>query len=263
MGRKVDNKIRGKKIKLTIATLILLLAVFFIVVTQTNLFNVKQIIVSGNKEVSKEKIALASGIVIGENIFKLDTKNAKENLLLHPYINGIEIKRKLPDKINIVIKERQEIACIKHMSSYVYIGSDRLVLDILKEKKDNKIPLVVGLEIENPSIGSPVTYKKKTKEESKKVTEVLETLSKKGISKQTKEVKFTKQDVDIILNSGVKVAFGQAFNIEYKVTFLLSALKDLKEKNINAKNIYLNKGSDIIVDVVDGQGEKNEDHNKK
>ena len=263
MGRKVDNKIKIKKIKLTIATLILLLAVFFIVVTQTTVFNVKRIIVSGNSEVSKDKIVLASGIVIGENIFKLDTKNAKENLLLHPYIDAIEINRKLPDKINIKINERKEIACIKHMNSYVYMGSNKLVLDILKEKKDNKIPLVLGVEIESPSIGSRVVYKKKTKEESKKITKALETFSDKGLKNQVKEINFNKKDIDITLNSGVKVAFGQAFKIEYKVTFLLNALKDLKQKNINAKNIYLNKGSDIIVDVVDGQEEENEDHNKK
>lgn len=258
MGKKVDKKVKLKKTKLIVVTLILLLAIFFIVVTQTDIFNLKTISVNGNSEVSKDKIALASGIVIGENIFKLNIKSAKENLLLHPYIKDANIKRDYPNKINIIVKEREEIAFIKHMNTYVYLGFDGLVLDVLEEEKENKVPLLIGVDIENPSIGSKVTYKKKDKE-SKQIKDLIESLSKQGIKSQTKEIIFKEKNIDLRLDSGTKIAFGGPFNIEYKMTFLDRALKDLEQKNINAKNIYLNKGDDIIVEVVGSQEEKNED----
>lgn len=259
MGKKVDKKVKLKKTKLIVVTLILLLAIFFIVVTQTDIFNVKKISVSGNSEVPKDKIALASGIVMGENIFKLNIKSAKENLLLHPYIKNANIKRDYPDKINIKIDERQEIAFIKHMNTYVYIGFDGLVLDVLDEQKENKVPLLTGIDIENPSIGSRIIYKKKKEKESKQIKDLVESLSKEGIKSQTKEIVFKGKNIDLKLESGTKIAFGGPFNIEYKMKFLDKTLKDLKQKNINAKNIYLNKGDDIIVEVVGSQEEKNED----
>ena len=43
MGRKVDKKVKLKKTKLIVVTLILLLAVFSIVVTQTDIFNIRKI----------------------------------------------------------------------------------------------------------------------------------------------------------------------------------------------------------------------------
>ena len=259
MGRKVDKKVKLKKTKLIVVTLILLLAVFSIVVTQTDIFNIKKISVNGNNEVPKDKIALASGIIIGENIFKLNVKNAKENLLLHPYIKDAHIRRDYPDKISIEIEEREELACIKHMNTFVYIGYDSLVLDILDDEKESKVPLLLGVDIENPSIGSKVTYKKKKEEESKEIKDIIENLSKKGIKNQTKEIIFKGRDVNLHLESGTKIAFGPPLNIEYKMTFLEKTLKDLKHKNINAKNIYLNKGNDIIVEVVGSQEEQNED----
>lgn len=251
MKKKVDRKIRLKKIKLIFATLILLLAIFFILVTQTSIFNVKKILVNGNNEVSNDKISLASGIIMGENIFKADTKNAKENLLLHPYIKDVNIKRKIPDKIIININEREELACIKYMNSYVYVGLDGLILDILKEKKGNKVPLIEGLSIESPSIGSKAIYGKKNKKENNQIEEFFQVISKQGLKEQAKTITFNKNNIDIVTNTGINIAFGSPFNIEYKVKFLLETLKDLKGKNIKAKNIYLNKGNDIIVEIVD------------
>lgn len=251
MRKKVDRKIKLKKIKLISVTLILLLAIFFIVVTQTSIFNIKRILVNGNNEVSKDKISIASGIIMGENIFKIDTKNAKANLLLHPYIKDVNIKRKMPDRIIINIDEREELACLKHMNSYIYIGFDGLILDVLKEKKENKTPIIEGLSIESPSIGSKVIYIKETKKEREQITNLIETISRQGLKEQIKLIKFDKNNINIITNTGINIAFGPPFNIEYKVKFLLGVLKDLKEKNINAKNVYLNKGSDIIIEVVD------------
>ena len=250
MNIKIDEKIKKNKMKLTIISLILLLALFFIMISQTKMFNVKKITVEGNQEVSKDKLILASGIVMGESIFKLDIKNAKENLLLHPYISGVEIKRKLPSKIVIKIVEREEIATINHLESYVYIGIDGLVLDILNEKKDNKVPLINGLDIEYPSIGSKIIYKKKDKKQSDEIESFIEKCSKKELKAKINSIIFNKNDINFILYSGVNVAIGTLDNIDYKLKFLLETLKDIEQKKINIKNIYLNKSSDIIVELV-------------
>lgn len=258
MGKKINKKTKFKKTKIAIAILIPLLIVSFIVITQVHIFNVKEISINGNSDVPKEKILLASGIVKGDNIFKLNIKNSKENLLLHPYIKNARIKREYPDSINIEIEEREELAFIEHMNTYVYIGSDSLVLDVLDDKNENKVPLLTGIDIENPSIGSKIIYKKNEKE-SDQIKTIIEMLSKNGIKNQTKEIIFKDGNINLNLQLGTKVAFGPPFNIEYKMIFLDKSLKDLKHKNINAKNIYLNKGDDIIVEVVGSQEEKNED----
>lgn len=258
MRRRVEKQRKTNQKKVIVVALILLLAVSFVVLTQTKLFDVKKIVVEGNREVSEEKIITTSGIVIGENIFKIDKKEAKENILLHPYIKNARIKRKLPDQIIINLTEREEVAYVKHLDSYVYIGFDGLVLDISKLEKKNKVPMLKGLSIENPSIGSKIIYKKKNEKQTDQIMNFLETSAKKGVKKQTKIVKFNDKNINLVLNKGVNVAFGPPTNIEYKITFLINVLDDLKRKKIDAANIYLNKGNDIIVEVVESLGENDE-----
>lgn len=255
----MSKKIKFKTLKIVITALILLLVIFIILLTQTTVFNVKKITINGNQELSAEKIVTASGIVKGEKIFKVDLKNAKESLLLHPYIEKTDIKRGFPDKISIAIIERQEVGYIKHMDSYIYIGVDGLVLNILKEKKDKEIPSIEGLSIESPFVGSQVIYKNKNNKQSQQITKMLKELNKSNIREEIEKIAFTKSNVDILLNAGTNIAFGPLFNIEYKMRFLFNTLKDIKEKNIKVKNIYLNKSSDIIVEVVDSQEENDED----
>ena len=240
--------------------MILLLAASFTVLTQIEFFAVKKIVVDGNSELSKNKIIATSGIVIGENIFKVDIKSVKENLLLHPYINNVKIKRKLPDKITIKIDEREETAYIKYMNSYVYLGFDGLVLDISKLKKKNKVPMISNLTIASPSIGSKISFKKRNEKETQQIANMLKISAQKGMKNQIKSIELNNKNINIILNSGVKVAFGPPTNIEYKMTFLLNVLKDLKQKNLQVESIYLNKGDDIIVEVVNSL---EEDYEKK
>ena len=51
----------------------------------------------------------------------------------------------------------------------------------------------------------------------------------------------------IELNNGVKVAFGTIDNVKYKLSFLFNILEDVEKRNINVKQILLNKGSNPII----------------
>ncbi|AFS78314.1 putative division protein, FtsQ-type [Gottschalkia acidurici 9a] len=249
MNKNIDKKINRKKKKLTVIVLIFITAIFFIGATKTSIFNLKTIVVKGNKEITKDKIIMSSGIIVGENIFKIDLKNSKENLLLHPYIKDISIKRKLPNKIIIDIKEKEEIVAIKHMNFYTYLSHDGLILDIVPEKKDNNTPVVTELEIKDPSIGNKVEYK--TSKQGDNITSFFEECISSGLKQQIAFIKFDKgENITITLKSGVEVAFGTLNKVKYKLNFLSNTLEDLEKKDIKAKNIYLNKGNDIIVEVV-------------
>lgn len=256
--RKTYGRAHAKKMKLkhkvliVLAILIVLSLSFLIMNMKTDVFDITKITILGNNKVSQEKIVSSSEIVKGRNIFTVDLKTAKENLLLHSYIKKVKIKRKLPNEIVMMITERGEIAAVPHDDSLVYFGFDGMILDIVKEKKSGSTPIVEGLELDKPYIGSRAVIKKKTKQEAEDIIHFLEVYSNRGLKKITKSVVFDRDmQVHFKLNLGTDVAFGVLNNIEYKVTFLIETLKDLENKKIKAKTIYLNKGSDIIVELSD------------
>ena len=106
------------------------------------LFNILEIKVVGNQKITSEKIINMSGIVVNENAFKIDIKQAIANILQEPYIEKVEIKRVLPSTIEIQVKERQATFMLEFANGYVYINNQGYMLEISEEKLE--IPIITG-----------------------------------------------------------------------------------------------------------------------
>ena len=106
------NKAKDKKVKkqrpnknLIIFTIILVIflgLLFFLPV-----FNVTEINVSNNKKTSRADITDASGIQVGNNIFRIVTPVSKGKIEALPYVKSAEVTKKYPSTINISVEERE------------------------------------------------------------------------------------------------------------------------------------------------------------
>ena len=65
---------------------------------------------------TREQVCNTSGIVEGKNIFKVDLAKAREALDKLPQIERVELRRVLPNRIEIVISERRPIAWVVEQS---------------------------------------------------------------------------------------------------------------------------------------------------
>ncbi|KNF09919.1 putative division protein, FtsQ-type [Gottschalkia purinilytica] len=250
---KVDKKIKTKKKRLNFVLLILMISLLFIVVTKTPLFNISKIEVKGNKVLDKDTVVMASGIILDENIFKVNTGDAKESLFIHPYIKSADVKRELPNKILIDITESKEIAAIAYNSSYIYIDKNGKILDIISSEKNDILVKVEGLDLINPSIGNEIRYKNKIELSSMK--EFLEEIDQNNFKKNISMITFEEgSSMTIEMKTGTKVAFGVLDNVKYKVDYIKRIFEDLKAKNRKASKIYLNRGKYAIVEQ-DGKWE--------
>lgn len=101
-------------------------------------FNVKTIEISGNNSLTKDEIIAAAGIAVGQNSISIDLADVRQCLLSQPYIESAAIERKLPGKINIVIKERQAAAFIRTPKGFYSVGADGLVLENIGTAKEDK-----------------------------------------------------------------------------------------------------------------------------
>lgn len=243
---KIDRKIKKKKNRLIFIIILLLISVFFILYTKTSFFHISSIEVYGNDKITDEKLILASGIMIDENIFKVNLKMAKENIILHPYVKNVKIKRRLPNKILITIDERKEVAIINYIGSYIYIDEEGIILNILSEKKDGQIIEISGIEIDSPEIGKKIAFSNEKIQdnllefinESRKLR-LLGSLDTAYIDENGK--------INIYLDNGAEVAFGTLDDVKYKLNFLISILEELKNRNQSYREIHLDKGNNAII----------------
>lgn len=127
---------------------------FFTFIFSSNFCNIEEVIVKGNDCLSEDEIFYKSGIQLGENIFKLDLKKSKDFLMQEPWIKEVEIKRVIPNKIIISIKERKPAAIVHIGEEYFSSTKEGIVLSKIDRPEEGfGLPLILGLELDEIKIG--------------------------------------------------------------------------------------------------------------
>ena len=102
-----QRKIRRRRIKIFLVFLLVAAIAVFAVLSVTVLFPIEQITVSGSNKYSAEQILEAASIEKGDNLFRAKADITVLNKKL-PYLEKIEINRKLPGTLNIKVKDAEE-----------------------------------------------------------------------------------------------------------------------------------------------------------
>ena len=138
---KTNEKSKKRKSKKILLFIILVLLIIFLL--GSSLFQIKNINVKGNHRLSKEEIISLSQIQKHTNLFKMNKLKSIENIKENAYIEDVNIKRKLPNEIQIEVKERTPKYMLQFADSYVYINSQGYMLEISNEKLE--VPIIVGI----------------------------------------------------------------------------------------------------------------------
>lgn len=106
-----------------------------VIFMMSSYFNIKTIKVEGEKTIKAEEIIKMSGIKSGMNIFKVRESKVSKNLKKDAYFSSVKISRKLPDKLTITVRERNE-------SAFILYGSERVIIDnegyVLRKTKESQ-----------------------------------------------------------------------------------------------------------------------------
>jgi len=127
---------------------------FFNFIFSSNFCNIEEVIIKGNDCLSEDEIFYKSTIQLGENIFKLDLKKSIDSLKQEPRIKEVEIKRVIPNKIIISLKERKAAAIVHIGEEYFFSTKEGIVLSKIDRPEEGfDLPLLSGLEIDEIKIG--------------------------------------------------------------------------------------------------------------
>lgn len=141
---KKKKKIK-KIIKWTSLLVIIISGIVFSLVSP--IFNIKEINVYNNEQISSETIISLSQLRIEQNIFKFNKKNVEKEIKTNPYIESVQIKRKIPNKIEITIEERQQKYNVQFLNGFAYINNQGYILEISEQKTDG-MPVIQGISTE-------------------------------------------------------------------------------------------------------------------
>lgn len=203
------------------------------------IFNISKITVNGNEKISSETIVSLSKLSINQNIFKFSTNNTIEAIKENSYIDKVEIKRKLPNEVEITVYERKPTLMLTYGNTYVYINNQGYILEI-KNKKGN-YPIIEGYKTPKEQIKPG---NRLIEEDLKRLEDVLRILESAKSVENNLDDKITKVDISDKSNyimtmdkEKKKVYLGDTTNLSTKMLWL-SEFLNLEKKNEGT--IYLN-----------------------
>lgn len=221
---RAKREVRNKKIKTVLVVGLITFAIFFTLYSP--LFNITEIKVINNKNISQQEIISLSGIQKNENTFKLFKGEIINKIKENPYIENVSIRRILPGTVQIEVSEREAAFMLEYANAYVYINTQGYILEISAEKRD--LPIITGFATEQEAIK---INQRLCLEDLKKINTVLKIIN---VAKDNNVVNYiTKIDIAdesnyilILDGEGKKAYIGDCSDLITRILYV----KDLIEK---------------------------------
>ena len=120
------------------------------------IFNIKEITVEGESQISEGVYISLSEIKIGQNIFEIDKESIKSRIKEEPYVESVKIDLLYPDKVKINVTERYTSYMVEENGMYFYLDRNGYLLE--KNYIAPDVLLIKGYttDFENLEVGSRI-----------------------------------------------------------------------------------------------------------
>ncbi len=236
-------KRKVKRILFYTLTLVLLLTVCC-VLSLTVFFKIDDITVEGESRYSDEDIIGASMISLGDNLILCNTSPGEGEIWERfPYIENVDIHKKLFNKIIITVREAVPSSVIESDGKYVLLSESGKIIDI-SGKKQADVPIIMGAKLANPRLSSSVKYKDSSVEDY--IKSILEGAGKYSFGVLRVIDISNLSRIVLTTNTGLNIVLGTPDNIDHKMN---TAKRIIDEKSIsnNAEGVL-----DVSLSAAEG-----------
>jgi len=124
-------------------------------VTQWDYFNIRTIVVDGNRHLSKKAVLEQAQVETGKSLLAMNLNRARKRLLAHPWIVEATVKRQLPDTVEIRIDEETPLALVD-LGSLFLINTKGEIFKKWSDTDPQDLPVIMGLDFSDiPTPGGP------------------------------------------------------------------------------------------------------------
>lgn len=204
--------------------LTLLICMAAIVFIGTEVFQVDKITITGSETLDNGVIINLSGILYGDNIFKISKDLVKERLQGNaPFLIVSGISFKYPSEVVLSVKERVPAAVIPYLSSYIVIDRTGFIIDITKQMQDVLYPVIEGVRLHSLTKGTMLDIDEEDKYKQKVLLRVLEGIIERDVEDVIKIVDMKDPDnIVLMTRDDIQIALGQALELDRKLGWLVS-----------------------------------------
>jgi len=185
----------------------------------TMFFNVKEILVEGNDKYDDQELIDATGIKVGDNLFKIDPDKAQDKLLsLFGYIDEAEVKRQFPTRVLISVKEAEPFAALEEADGYTLVSAKGKVLERALEQPPEGLMQVRGI--------STVLTTDEDEHRLELLREIIGYMDEYDMTNYNFIDLSDTLDIVMICQDRLRVELGNELELDYKLRFVDEVVKE-------------------------------------
>ena len=217
------KKRRIKRIVFYVSAMVIALIICSLL-SLTVFFKIDEIYVEGTTKYTESEIIAASMIKKNDNLILCNTAPGKKNIVeKFPYVDDVDIQKRLFNKINIKITEAKPVSMIKSGDKYYVLSKKSKIIEIDSDKKYN-IPVIVGAKLKNTKLCGYAEYEDQdTKKYLDEVISLIRKYEIKGIS--TIDIS-SLSNIFMLKSNGFKIVIGSPANLDYKFNSASSIINE-------------------------------------
>jgi cell division protein FtsQ len=197
----------------------------YLVVFQSPIFIVDTLEYNQSMNINNKEIMQYAGLDQGVNYFMVNTEEVAKRLVDHPYVNSVEVSKRVPDVLSLTFDYKKEFVAIVYSGMYLTTDDQ---LNVLKaEEVIGDIFLIEGFHVKSFNIGEQI--KVKDFYVLQHSIQLIHLLEKSHIDAKP-ILKYKDGSIELELNSAYKVKFGDGSNIERKFNNFVDIYDDLNSK---------------------------------
>jgi hypothetical protein len=205
---------------------------------------VSEVRVEGARYLDPARVSEIAGLRVGDDLFRIDPRRARQALLLDSRIAGAEVTRRLPRGVRIRIDERVPALLVHHGTPWE-LDSTGVLLAPLDRGVVADVPLLVGPDFEGVEAGTHVGSPEVARGLAWAGTLSTQALQLGG---QVSELDVSRDGVTTITLMGGTRVIGPAWPPSARVLSALRVvLADLKQKGTVADEVDVRFDNQVIV----------------
>ncbi|PYG89801.1 cell division protein FtsQ [Ruminiclostridium sufflavum DSM 19573] len=247
---------------------LIVLIVVAVIFARSSFFIVDEIKVSGSAKYSPKDIIAGTGLVTGQNIFKMLGEKPRNLFSFRfidreqsvyqsmPYVKSVSVRPSLPKAIKIRIQERTPFAILEAQGTSMLIDSEGYALEAVKNSElKKKYFKIIGTSVDSFNLGQAVKFKGESPLSI--LTDFCDKLLKSDKNSKLKlyekitSVKVT--DINCItarFEDRINVEFGDYENLDYNINFFRKLYTDNITKQQKG-TFFFKAGSDAYFEPED------------
>lgn len=214
-----------KKLSYKIISVIIIIAFTLMLMMLCPWFYITKTEITGIESLTEQQILSELDLTDQKtNLLAFNRIKALNTLKNNPYVDSANIKKKLPNILQINITERKIRGYIPYMSKFLYIDSEGRVIDV-QSAYVKQLPIVVGLSFRNFTIGEILPVENSSSFNA--VVELSRLMTDYNMLEDVIRVDVSDPDDIHLYINNIDVLFGDFSDSTWKINALNEIIKEI------------------------------------